>query len=149
MKRTIIALIIAFVTAVGIASLQLMDLATLLSVFEVGPIGDMMVLVSLIFEVVISPWTLLMLSMYIPLAALGVAGFLAGLISKSPKRMLPVSLVALLLFFLMYFLLNMVAGLLDFSSLLTELQTRAIDLGIAFFLLFIPGIIGAIIRAED
>ena len=63
MKRTIIALIIAFVTAVGIASLQLMDLATLLSVFEVGPIGDMMVLVSLIFEVVISPWTLLMLSM--------------------------------------------------------------------------------------
>ncbi|MCK4566330.1 MAG: hypothetical protein KAU48_03380, partial [Candidatus Thorarchaeota archaeon] len=104
---------------------------------------------ALIFELLLRPYSLAILSIYTPVAALGVAGFISGLISKNRVRMLPVSIIALVLFFLVYFLLNVGAGITDFSSMLSEVQTMAIDLGIAFFLLFIPGIIGASLTAED
>lgn len=142
------ALIIALVTAVLIAAFQLTDLASLLAALEAAPIANMMVLGSLIFELLLRPWSLAMASIYTPLAALGVAGFIAGLISKSRTRMLPVSIITLIIFFLGYFLLSVGGGITDFSAMLSEVQTMAIDLGIAFLLLFIPGIIGASLTAE-
>ena len=99
----------------------------------------------MLFEMTLRPYSLLMASLYIPPAALGVAGFLSGLISKSRKRMLSISVIILILLFLGYFLLYE----LEFSALLSELQAMYIDLGIAFFLLFIPGIIGATLTSEE
>jgi len=148
MKRTIMALIIALVTAVLIAAFQLTDLASLLAALEADPISNMMILKALIFELLLRPYSLAMASIYTPLAALGAAGFIAGLISKSRTRMLPVSIIALVLFFLGYFLLNVGGGITDFSAMLSEVQTMAIDIGIAFALLFIPGIIGASLTTE-
>lgn len=148
MKRTIIAIIIALVTAVLIAVFQLTDLATLMAALEADPIGNVLILASFVFAVLIMPYSLAMASIFIPLAALGVAGFIAGLISKSRTRMLPVSIIALVLFFLAYFMLSVGGGITDFSAMLAEVQTLAIDIGVAFGLLFIPGIIGASLTAE-
>ena len=86
---------------------------------------------------------------YSPIVALGVAGFIAGLISKSGVRMLFVSIIALVLFFLGYFILNSLGGITDFSVMLAIARSMVIDLGVAFALLFIPGIIGASLTAED
>jgi hypothetical protein len=142
------AIIIALVTAVLIAAFQLTDLASLLDALEAAPIANMLVLGSLIFELLLRPWSLAMASIYTPLAALGVAGFIAGLVSKSRTRMLPVSVFALVLFFLAYLLLSVGGGFTDFSAMLSEVQSMVIDIGIAWGLLFIPGIIGASLTAE-
>jgi len=142
------ALVVAFVIAALIATYQLTNLGPLLAALEVGLIENMLVLVSLIFEMLIRPWSLAWASIYTPLVALVVAGFIAGLISKSYKRMLTVSVFALVLFFLAYFLLSVGAGITDFSAMWSDVQRTALDLGIAYFLLLIPGIIGALLTAK-
>lgn len=150
MFRTIMALLVALVAAVLIALFQFIDVSGLLAILNSGDItGNALALGALVFELLLSPYSSAMLGLYAPLAALGVAGFVAGLISKSGVRMLFVSIIAIVLFFLGYFLLNLGGGITDFSSMLGEVQTMAIDLGVAFGLLFIPGIIGASLTAED
>ena len=149
MKRTIIAIIIGFVLAVVISLFQFSDLMSVLAVLEVTLIENPTMQAAMLFEMTLRPYSLLIASLYIPPAALGVAGFLSGLISKSRKRMLSISVIILILLFLGYFLLYMASGELEFSALLSVLQTMYIDLGIAFFLLFIPGIIGATLTSED
>ncbi len=149
MKRTIMALIIGFVLAVVIALFQFSDLGSIIAVLDTGLIQNPMMQGAMLFEMLLRPYTLAIASLYIPLAALGIAGIVSGLISKSRKRMLPVSVIILILFFSGYFLLYIASGVLEFSALLSELQTMYIDIGIAFFLLFIPGLIGASITAED
>lgn len=150
MFRTIIALVIALVTAVLIALFQFIDLNGLIAIVEAGDIqNNALALGALVFELLLSPYSKAMLGLYSPLVALGVAGFIAGLVSKSGVRMLFVSIISLVLFFLGYFLLNLGGGITDFSAMLGQVQTMAIDLGVAFALLFIPGIIGASLTAED
>ena len=150
MFRTIMALIIALVTAVLIALFQFIDLNGLIAIVEAGDIqNNALALGALVFELLLSPYSKAMLGLYSPLVALGVAGFISGLVSKSGVRMLFVSIIALVLFFLGYFLLNLGGGITDFSGMLGQVQTMAIDLGVAFALLFIPGIIGASLTAED
>lgn len=148
MKRTILAIIVALLAAVLIAVFQLMDLATLMAALEADPIGNMMVLGAFVFAILLYPYTLAMAGIYFGLAGLGVAGFISGLVSKSRTKMLFVSIIVLVIFFLGYFMLAVGGGLTDFSAMLAEIQTMAIDLGIAFALLFIPGIIGASLTAE-
>ena len=142
------AVIIGFVIAVVIALFQFTDLPSLIAALDTGLIQNPMMQAAMIFEMLLRPYTLAIASIYTPLAALGVAGIVSGLISKSRAKMLPVSVIILILFFLSYFMLYMVSGVMDFSSMLSELQTMAIDIGIAFFLLFVPGIIGASITQE-
>ena len=138
MFRTIMALLVALVAAVLIALFQFIDVSGLLAILNSGDItGNALALGALVFELLLSPYSSAMLGLYAPLAALGVAGFVAGLISKSGVRMLFVSIIAIVLFFLGYFLLNLGGGITDFSSMLGEVQTMAIDLGVAFGLLFI------------
>ena len=150
MFRTIMALIIALVTAVLIALFQFIDLNGLIAIVEAGDIqNNALALGALVFELLLSPYSKAMLGLYSPLVALGVAGFISGLVSKSGVRMLFISIIALVLFFLGYFLLNLGGGITDFSGMLGQVQTMAIDLGVAFALLFIPGIIGASLTAED
>jgi hypothetical protein len=81
--------------------------------------------------------------------ALGVAGFIAGLISKSGVRMLFVSLIAIGLFFVGYVVLTMGLSPTDLDVLTSLAQSIAIDLGVSFALLFVPGIIGASLTAEE
>ena len=81
--------------------------------------------------------------------ALGVAGFIAGLISKSGVRMLFVSLIAIGLFFVGYVVLTMGYSATDLDAMATLAQNIAIDLGVSFALLFVPGIIGASLTAEE
>jgi len=133
-----------------IALFQFIDLNGLIAIVEAGDIqNNALALGALVFELLLSPYSKAMLGLYSPLVALGVAGFIAGLVSKSGVRMLFVSIISLVLFFLGYFLLNLGGGITDFSAMLGQVQTMAIDLGVAFALLFIPGIIGASLTAED
>ena len=149
LKRTIIALVVAIIIVVLLAALQLyMDVITLAAVLIGGIIPNMMIQLSMIFELLLKPYSLALHSLYLPLITLVVAGFVSGLVSKNRVKMLPVSILVIIILFLCYFLLSMAGGAFDFSALLSEIQTMAIDLGIAFFLLFIPGIIGASITQE-
>ena len=149
MKRTLMAVVIGFVLAVLIALFQFTDIPSLIAALDTGLIQNPMMQAALIFEMLLRPYTLAIASIYLPLVALGVAGIVSGLISKSRAKMLPVSVIILILFFLGYFMLYMASGIMDFNSMLSELQTMAIDIGIAFFLLFILGIIGASITQEE
>lgn len=150
MFRTIMALLIALVAAVVIALFQFIDLDGLIAIVEAGDIqSNALALGALVFELLLSPLSMAQLGVYSPLVALGVAGFISGLISKSGVRMLFISIISLVLFFLGYFLLNIGGGITDFSAMLGQVQTMVTDLGVAFGLLFIPGIIGASLTAEE
>ncbi|MHA2354788.1 MAG: hypothetical protein ACXADC_06425 [Candidatus Thorarchaeota archaeon] len=103
----------------------------------------------ILFGQLIFPYTFATSGVYTPLVALGVAGFIAGLISKSGVRMLFVSLISIGLFFVGYVVLTMGLSPTDLNVLTSLAQSIAIDLGVSFALLFVPGIIGASLTAEE
>ncbi len=150
MFRTIISLLICLVVAVLIGAFQILNLTVtdIQNLLNDPAITDTLkYLGSLLFAQLIFPYTFALDGFYAPIAALGVAGFIAGLISKSGVRMLFVSIFALALFFLGYALLT-VGAALDPTALAALLQTIPIDLGASFALLFVPGVIGASLTAE-
>ncbi len=152
MFRTIIALLIALVTAVLIGAFQILslDLATIQAIIGSTTItSDLMVMGATLFGVLLFPYTAAMAGIYSPLVALGVAGFIAGLISKSGVRMLFVSIIAMVLFFLGFYILTYAGDPSNFTEMFNIARSFAIDFGVAFGLLFIPGIIGASLTAED
>jgi hypothetical protein len=153
MFRTIMALLICLVTAVVIGAFQIvgLDIAAIQAIIGSSDItGDLMTYGATLFGVLLFPYTAATAAtpIYSPLVALGVAGFIAGLISKSGVRMLFVSIIAMVLFFLGFYLLSL-GGPTDLDAMLTIARNMAIDLGVAFGLLFIPGIIGASLTSED
>ena len=97
MFRTIMALLIALVTAVVIGAFQIvgLDIPTIQAIIGGGDItNQLMAIGALLFGGLLFPYTLATTSaIYAPLVALGVAGFIAGLISKSGVRMLFVSIL--------------------------------------------------------
>ena len=154
MFRTIMALLIALVTAVAIGAFQILglDLAALQAIIGSGDItGDLMTYGAALFGVLLFPYTAATaaIPVYSPLVALGVAGFIAGLISKSGVRMLFVSLLAMVLFFLGFYLLTVAGDPTNFEAMFTIVRDEIINIGVAFGLLFIPGIIGASLTSED
>ncbi|MBN2230565.1 MAG: hypothetical protein JW779_13335 [Candidatus Thorarchaeota archaeon] len=152
MFRTIIALLITLVTAVLIGAFQILglDLTTIQAIIGSTDItSDLMVLGGTLFASLLFPYTAAQASIFAPLVALGVAGFIAGLISKSGVRMLFVSIFALVLFFLGFYILTLAGDPSNFNGMFTVARNMVIDLGVAFGLLFIPGIIGASLTAED
>ena len=152
MFRTIIALLITLVTAILIGAFQILslDLASIQAIIGSSDItGDLMVLGGTLFASLLFPYTAAMAGVYSPLVALGVAGFIAGLISKSGVRMLFVSIIAMVLFFLGFYILTFAGDPSNFDLMFNVARSFAIDFGVAFGLLFIPGIIGASLTAED
>ncbi|MHA2067594.1 MAG: hypothetical protein ACXABY_24785 [Candidatus Thorarchaeota archaeon] len=152
MFRTITALVIALVVAILIGAFQILglDLATIQAVLGSGDITTWLQLQGgLLFSELIFPYSWAIGGVYTPLIALGVAGFIAGLISKSGVRMLFVSLIAIGLFFVGYVVLTMGLSPTDLANMATLAQAIAIDLGVSFALLFVPGIIGASLTAEE
>ena len=152
MFRTIMALLITLVTAVLIGAFQILslDLATVQAIIGSTTItNDLMVMGATLFGVLLFPYTAAMAQIYSPLVALGVAGFIAGLISKSGVRMLFVSIIAMVHFFLGFYILTFAGDPSNFEAMFNIARSFAIDLGVAFGLLFIPGIIGASLTAED
>ncbi|TFH06879.1 MAG: hypothetical protein E4H14_09780 [Candidatus Thorarchaeota archaeon] len=152
MFRTIIALLITLVTAVLIGAFQILslDIATIQAIIGSTDItGSLMVMGATLFGVLLFPYTAALAGIYSPLVALGVAGFIAGLISKSGVRMLFVSIISLVLFFLGFYILTLTGDPSNFDAMFNIARAAAIDLGVAFGLLFIPGIIGASLTAED
>ena len=147
------ALLIALVVAVVIGAFQIvgLDIATIQAIIGGGDItNQLMAIGALLFGGLLFPYTLATVSaIYSPLVALGVAGFIAGLISKSGVRMLFVSIFAMVLFFLGYYVLTLTGNPTDVTDMLNIARNIAIDLGVAFGLLFIPGIIGASLTSED
>ncbi|MFW9840954.1 MAG: hypothetical protein ACFFES_08675 [Candidatus Thorarchaeota archaeon] len=112
MFRTIMALVIALVAAVLIGAFQIvgLDLAGIQAIIGSGDItGDLMSYGATLFGVLLFPYTAATAAtpIYSPLVALGVAGFIAGLISKSGVRMLFVSIFAMVLFFLGFYVLTL------------------------------------------
>jgi len=152
MFRTVIALLIALVVAIVIGAFQILglDIATLQAVLSGGDVvGFAAAQGALLFSELIFPYTWAMGGAYAPLVALGVAGFIAGLISKSGVRMLFVSLICLGLFFVGYWVLSLELSASDVTAMAALAQSIAIDLGVSFALLFVPGIIGASLTAEE
>lgn len=152
MFRTIIALLIALVVAILIGAFQILGLtieAIQNDILGSGNItNELAAYGGALFASLLRPYTIALGGGFAPLAALGVAGFIAGLISKSGIRMFVVSIIAIVLFFVGYAVLTLSAAL-NVDILLPIAQNIAIDLGVAFGLLFIPGIIGASLTAED
>ncbi|MHA1480116.1 MAG: hypothetical protein ACTSQZ_01660 [Candidatus Thorarchaeota archaeon] len=151
MFRTITALLIALVAAIIIGAFQILflDITQIQAILQNPDITtELASLGSVLFAALIFPYTFALSGAIAPLVALGVAGFIAGLISKSGARMLVVSIISLVLFFLGYALLSMGAAL-ELTVLVSLAQNIAIDLGVSFGLLFIPGVIGASLTSED
>ncbi|MFW9887901.1 MAG: hypothetical protein ACFFER_06950 [Candidatus Thorarchaeota archaeon] len=152
MFRTIMALLIALVVAILIGAFQILglDLAAIQTVLGSPGLTDWLQFQGgLLFGQLIFPYTFAVGGVYAPLVALGVAGFIAGLVSKSGVRMLFVSLIAIGLFFVGYVVLTRNLSPTDVDVLTTLAQSIAIDLGVSFALLFVPGIIGASLTAEE
>ncbi len=154
MFRTIMALLIALVTAVLIGAFQIigLDIAAIQSIIGSTDItGDLMTYGATLFGVLLFPYTAATaaIPIYSPLVALGVAGFIAGLISKSGVRMLFASILAMVIFFLGFYLLTLVGDPTNFEAMFNIARNNIIDIGVAFGLLFIPGIIGASLTSED
>ncbi|MDF1539732.1 MAG: hypothetical protein P1Q69_12600 [Candidatus Thorarchaeota archaeon] len=151
MFRTIMALLVALLVAIIIGAFQIlgMDVAAIQALLQDPNLTNALSYQgALLFAQLLFPYTYAIGGIFTPLVALGVAGFIAGLISKSGVRMLVVSIVSIALFFLGYALLSL--GLaLDTAAFTALLQNIAIDIGVAFGLLFIPGIIGASLTSED
>ena len=154
MFRTIMALLIALVTAVLIGAFQIigLDIAAIQAIIGSSDItGDLMTYGATLFGVLLFPYTAATaaIPIYSPLVALGVAGFIAGLISKSGVRMLFASILAMVLFFLGFYLLTLAGDPTNFDAMFNIARNNIIDIGVAFGLLFIPGIIGASLTSED
>ncbi|MBD3407632.1 MAG: hypothetical protein GF411_16060 [Candidatus Lokiarchaeota archaeon] len=151
MFRTIIALLVCLVTAIVIGVFQIVD-ATTQEIIQ-GITGGAAIdfakdAGAVLFGGLIFPYTLALNGGYAAIAALGVAGFIAGLLSKSGVRMLFVSIIALALFFVGYAVLTAGASLTQ-EQLTNLASNMVIDLGVSFGLLFIPGVIGASLTAEE
>ncbi|MFX1440548.1 MAG: hypothetical protein ACFFFD_09900 [Promethearchaeota archaeon] len=152
MFRTIMALVIALVVAIVIGVFQILGLtiADLQAIIGSTDLTDIVAYQGgVLFGQLIFPYTFAISGIYTPLVALGVAGFIAGLISNSGVRMLFVSLIAIGLFFVGYVVLTMGYSATDLEAMTTLAQNIAIDLGVSFALLFVPGIIGASLTAEE
>ncbi|MHA2380505.1 MAG: hypothetical protein ACXADO_07430 [Candidatus Thorarchaeota archaeon] len=152
MFRTIMALVIALVVAIVIGAFQILglDIATLQAVLQGGDIvAFAQAQGALLFSVLIFPYTWALGGAYAPLVALGVAGFIAGLISKSGVRMLFVSIICIALFFLGYWVLSLGLPAADVTAMAALVESIIIDLGVSFALLFVPGVIGASLTAEE
>ncbi|MFX1262507.1 MAG: hypothetical protein ACFFAZ_10490 [Promethearchaeota archaeon] len=152
MFRTIMALVIALVVAIVIGVFQILGLtiADLQAIIGSTDLTDIVAYQGgVLFGQLIFPYTFAISGIYTPLVALGVAGFIAGLISKSGVRMLFVSLIAIGLFFVGYVVLTMGYSATDLDAMATLARNIAIDLGVSFALLFVPGIIGASLTAEE
>ncbi|MGY5875582.1 MAG: hypothetical protein RTU30_07540 [Candidatus Thorarchaeota archaeon] len=151
MFRTIMALLVALLAAVLIGAFQIVGVTT--DMILALPEGDILAQLTLwgqaLFLTLVRPYTALTAGgAFAPLIALGVGGFIAGLISKSGIRMLFVSLIAVAIFFVGYVVLSM--GMpLALESFTDQALDIAIDLGVSFALLFVPGIIGASLTAEE
>jgi hypothetical protein len=145
------ALLVALLAAVLIGAFQIVGLTTdmILALPEGDIIAQLQAWGQVLFLDLVRPYSALTVhGAFAPLVALGVGGFIAGLISKSGIRMLFVSIIALVIFFVGYIVLSL--GMpLAIESFTGEIATMAIDLGASFALLFIPGIIGASLTAEE
>ncbi|TXT55855.1 MAG: conserved membrane protein of unknown function [Candidatus Thorarchaeota archaeon] len=151
MFRTIIALLVCLVTAIviGIFQILALDVTTIGNIVQDPNVVDLAKYQgALLFGELIFPYTFALNGVYAPIAALGVAGFIAGLLSKSGVRMLFVSIIALALFFVGYAALTVGAAFTQ-AELTALASNMVIDLGVSFALLFIPGIIGASLTAEE
>lgn len=154
MFRTILALLLTLVIAVVIGAFQILglslaDLQALLGSTDIT--GDLMTYGGLMFGSLMTPYTMATSTpaIYSPLVALGVAGFVAGLVSKSGVRMFFVSIIAIVLFFLGFYILTLTGDPGDLTAMYSILRAMVIDVGVAFGLLFIPGVIGASLTAEE
>ncbi len=148
------ALLVCLVAAVVIGAFQIigLDIAAIQAIIGSPSItNELMAKGALLFGTMLFPYTAATAAtpIYSPLVALGVAGFIAGLISKSGVRMLFVSIIAMVLFFLGFYVLSYAGDPTNINEMLNIARAFAIDFGVSFGLLFIPGIIGASLTSED
>jgi len=152
MFRTVIAILIALCAAIIIGAFQIVGLS-LAEIQLIADSGDIVLTLQVygagLFQELMRPYTFARdEAAYAPIIALGVAGFLSGLISKDWKRMIVVSLVCVGLFFAGFAIL--VQGVeYTFEAISASAVDLGVDLGAAIALLAIPGIIGASLTKEE
>lgn len=152
MFRTIFSLVICLLVSVLIGAFAILGLtaAQIQALLGSGTItATLLGWGAALFFQLIFPYTAALAASYAPMVALGVAGFVAGLVSKSGVRMFFVSIISMVLFFLGYALLSLGLSPSDFAAMWAEIQLAPIDLAASFALLFIPGVIGASLTAEE
>jgi hypothetical protein len=152
MFRTVIAILIALCAAIVIGAFQIVGLS-LAEIQLIADSGDIILTLKVygaaLFQGLMRPYTLARdAQAYAPIVALGVAGFISGLITKDWKRMIVVSLVCIGLFFAGFAIL--VQGVeYTFEAISASVVDLGIDLGAAIVLLGVPGIIGASLTKEE
>lgn len=152
MFRTVIAILIALCAAIIIGAFQIVGLS-LAEIQLIADSGDIILTLQVygaaLFQGLMRPYTLARdEAAFAPIIALGVAGFLSGLISKDWKRMIVVSLVCVVLFFAGFAIL--VQGVeYTFEAISASAVDLGVDLGVSIALLGIPGIIGASLTKEE
>jgi len=152
MFRTVIAILIALCAAIIIGAFQIVGLS-LAEIQLIADSGDIILTLkaygAALFQGLMRPYTLARdEAAYAPIIALGVAGFISGLISKDWKRMIVVSLICVGLFFAGFAIL--VQGVeYTFEAISASVVDLGIDLGVALALIGIPGIIGASLTKEE
>ncbi|MCK4484967.1 MAG: hypothetical protein KAU89_09080 [Candidatus Thorarchaeota archaeon] len=152
MFRTVIAILVALCAAIIIGAFQIVGLS-LAEIQLIADSGDIILTLKVhgaaLFQGLMRPYTVARDEMaYAPIVALGVAGFISGLISKDWKRMIVVSLVCVVLFFAGFAIL--VQGVeYTLEAISASAVDLGIDFGVALALLGIPGIIGASLTKEE
>ncbi|TFF91142.1 hypothetical protein EU545_05425 [Candidatus Thorarchaeota archaeon] len=151
MFRTIIALLITLAVTIIIGVFQIVGLGIegILAIAQSpDAVQQAINIFTELFAELVLPYSSALGGIYAPLVALGVGGFIGGLVSKSGVRMFFASIIGLVVFFIGYAVLAGGAAL-TIDDLLAQAQLIYIDLGVSFALLFVPGIIGASLTAEE
>jgi len=146
MKRTILGLIMNFLVVVGANFFLIGGTVELLQEIITDPnvTQRLQETLSLIFLIMLNPYTLMQSGSYFSIGAWALGGFIGGLICKKETRVFIVSLLLVAIVFISTpFLLG-----IAIDTWIATFTNYAIDLGVAFGANFVPAVFGALITKE-
>ncbi|MCD6381289.1 MAG: hypothetical protein J7L50_03080 [Candidatus Odinarchaeota archaeon] len=146
MKRTILGLIISFFVTVGTTFFLIGGTVELLQEIITDPniAQRLQETLSLIFLIMLNPYTLMQSGSYFAIGAWALGGFVGGLICKKETRAFIMSILLVVIIFISApFLLGVAIDVW-----ISTFTNYAIDLGVAFGANFVPAVFGALITKE-
>jgi len=150
MKRTIMSCLMALIVGILCGMFIYLDLSIdmILAVANsTNPFIEIQALAANLFEGSITPVSSFAVGRFAPVAVLGIAGFISGLVAKDANRALVACIVFLAVFFMGFVVFTGAA--LEFESIKILAQNMTWDLAISFFILFISSMIGAALTEDE
>ncbi len=145
MQRTIATAIVSILVGILCGMFILLDLtidAIIALINSPSSITEAAVLGGSLFQGTITPVSTFIEGGYAPIAVLGISGFISGLIAKNGTRSLVSNIIFMGVFFMGFIALTGEAPMT--FEIIRDLATDMTwDLAIAFFILFISGLMGA------